>query len=372
MGYFPAVDPIPLPAPVWLFKALHTLTLVLHFFAVHLLVGGLAMATVWAFWGRRKRDSVLVDASGAVTNRLPTVMTYVVNLGVPPLLFAQVLYGRALYTSSVLIGAWWISVVALLMASYALLYYMSARVNSGRAAGWAGFISLLIIMKIGAIYTNNMSLMLRPTAWLEMYRLHPEGTHLASNDPTMLPRWLFMMLGSGAVSGLALMFLALKQTLTQEVRPFLQTWGGRMLAIMTVPQALVAVWVVKAEPEAVRTGLAAHGFYTGCAVLWFITALVMIGGGAMASLKRPAGWAFPSILALAAFLNVSAMVLYRDGIRDVALSVSGYDVWNRAVNTNWSTVILFVLLLVVAIVAVGWLISVLAKAKSAPESYALD
>ncbi len=28
-------------------------------------------------------------------------MTYVINLGVPPLLFAQVLYGRAIYTSSV-------------------------------------------------------------------------------------------------------------------------------------------------------------------------------------------------------------------------------------------------------------------------------
>ena len=36
--------------------------------------------------------------------RLTVVMTFVINLGVPPLLFAQVLYGRALYTSSVLIG----------------------------------------------------------------------------------------------------------------------------------------------------------------------------------------------------------------------------------------------------------------------------
>ncbi len=31
MGAFPAVDPIPLPAPVWLFVGLHSLTLVLHF-----------------------------------------------------------------------------------------------------------------------------------------------------------------------------------------------------------------------------------------------------------------------------------------------------------------------------------------------------
>ena len=58
-------------------------------------------------------------------HRLPTVMAFVINLGIPPLLFAQVLYGRALYTSSVLIGTYWISVILLLMASYYGLY-MSA------------------------------------------------------------------------------------------------------------------------------------------------------------------------------------------------------------------------------------------------------
>ena len=44
----------------------------------------------------------------ALARRLTVVMTFVINLAVPPLLFAQVLYGRALYTSSVLIGLYWI------------------------------------------------------------------------------------------------------------------------------------------------------------------------------------------------------------------------------------------------------------------------
>jgi hypothetical protein len=48
-----------------------------------------------------------------MARRLPIVMTYVINLGVPPLLFTQVLYGQALYTSSVLIGLWLISVIAI-------------------------------------------------------------------------------------------------------------------------------------------------------------------------------------------------------------------------------------------------------------------
>lgn len=41
MNAFPAVDPIPLPAPVWLLKLLHIVTLTLHFVAMETLLGGL-------------------------------------------------------------------------------------------------------------------------------------------------------------------------------------------------------------------------------------------------------------------------------------------------------------------------------------------
>src|SRR6202035_3642140 len=113
MQSFPAVDPIPLPAPIWLFKLLHIVTLSLHFVAVEMLLGGLLIAVVLSLF----QGSAHV-AARALARRLTVVMTYVITLGAPPLLFAQVLYGRALYTSSVLIGAWWISIIALLTLAY--------------------------------------------------------------------------------------------------------------------------------------------------------------------------------------------------------------------------------------------------------------
>ena len=116
---FPQVDPIPLPAPVWLFKLLEMLTVTLHFLAVYLLVAGLMAATVWAILGRRGSDSAMLNASGAIAQRMPVLMTFVINLGVPPLLFAQVLYGRAIYTSSILMGAYWI--VRYLLDQYPVL-----------------------------------------------------------------------------------------------------------------------------------------------------------------------------------------------------------------------------------------------------------
>jgi hypothetical protein len=50
MQAFPAVDPIPLPAPIWLFRLLHIVTLALHFVAVEMLLGGLLLAVVFSLF----------------------------------------------------------------------------------------------------------------------------------------------------------------------------------------------------------------------------------------------------------------------------------------------------------------------------------
>ena len=101
MHLYPAVDPIPLPAPIWLFKLLHIVTLALHFVAVEMLLGGLLLAVLLSLFSNSPLATV---TARALARRLTVVMTYVINLGVPPLLFAQVLYGRALYTPPPLIG----------------------------------------------------------------------------------------------------------------------------------------------------------------------------------------------------------------------------------------------------------------------------
>src|SRR5947209_10255280 len=182
MPSFPAVDPIPLPAPVWLFKLLHIITLSLHFVAVEMLLGGLLLAVVLSLYRGSPASRV---AASAIARRLTVVMTYVINLGVPPLLFAQVLYGRALYTSSVLIGAWWISVVALLTLTYWLLYRFSARLEAGRSAWGVGLSAWVLAGFIARLLSTNMTLMLRPEAWRQMYSASGAGIYLPNGDPTL-------------------------------------------------------------------------------------------------------------------------------------------------------------------------------------------
>ena len=367
MTAFPGVDPIPLPAPVWLFKLLNVVTLVLHFYAVHFLVGGLAVAIVWRALGKRRRAPALLTGSDEIVRRLPLVMTYVINLGIPPLLFTQVLYGRALYTSSVLIGFWWISVIFMIIFSYALLYSMAKRADTNRAWGWVALIALIVVLKVGMIYSSNMTLMLRPEVWSGMYAASTAGMHLPGGDPTIVPRWLYMMLASVGVTGLALMLLPTRLNADHPARTLLRTWGGRILAAFSAVQIAMGFWVYFAQPGAVRAGLSGSATYMFFIALWFATAVALIAAGWRSASRS--GYGLPIVCAAVSFVNVLAMVLVRDGIRDVSLKVHGLDVWDRTVVANWSTIILFLVLFVVAVGMVLWMGKVLITARRESEHY---
>ncbi len=228
MQAFPAVDPIPLPAPIWLFKLLHIVTLSLHFVAVEMLLGGLLLAVLFSLF-RGSPGSLVV--ARALARRLTVVMTYVINLGVPPLLFAQVLYGRALYTSSVLIGAYWISIILLLTVTYWLLYQFSGRLEAGRSAWWVGLSAWVLAGFIARLLSTNMTLMLRPEIWRQMYSASGAGVYLPTGDPTLTPRWLLMMTGGLFIAGLWLVYLAGRSTFTAEEKRFAGRVGGIIAAI---------------------------------------------------------------------------------------------------------------------------------------------
>ncbi len=224
MPSFPAVDPIPLPAPIWLLKLLHIVTLALHFVAVEMLLGGLLLAVLLSLF--RNSPASMVTAR-ALARRLTVVMTFVINLAVPPLLFAQVLYGRALYTSSVLIGLYWISIVGLLMLTYWLLYRFTARLEAGKSAWWIGLSAWLLAGSIARLLSTNMTLMLRPEVWRPMYSASAMGAYLPPRDPTLEPRWLLMMAGGLFIGGLWMVYLAGRSTFTAEEKSFLAGLGGK-------------------------------------------------------------------------------------------------------------------------------------------------
>jgi hypothetical protein len=365
MTTFPAVDPIPLPAPVWLFKILHVLTMALHFITVEMLLGGLAAALILnlASRGRGPAAGARLNASAALARRLPIVMTYVINLGVPPLLFAQVLYGRALYTSSVLIGIWWIAVIFLLIGCYWHIYRFTAKIEEGRRAWPMALISLGLALLISRIYSTNMTLMLHPEAWQQLYAASALGAQLPAVDPALMPRWLFMLVGGLAAGGLWMIWLAGQKSIEPEVRAYLSATGGRM-AVVTLPvQLFLAYQVLGAQPESIRQSLTSDIWFRSAALAWLAGAALLTLVAAWCAAARPTS-RLPGLLALVlGLVGMLGMATCRDVLRDVTLLSHGFNVWDRHVAANWPVISVFLLSFVAGLVCVGWLIAVFLRAK---------
>lgn len=370
MQSFPAVDPIPIPAPIWLLKLLHIVTLSLHFVAVEVLLGGLLLAVLLSLFRNSSNSMVLARA---IARRLTVVMMLVINLGVPPLLFAQVLYGRALYTSSVLIGVYWISIIAVLTLTYWLLYQFTGRLEAGKSAWWAGLSAWVLAGFIARLLSTNMTLMLRPEVWRQMYSASAAGVYLPTGDPTLTPRWLLMMAGGLFIGGLWLVYLSGRSTFTQEEKKFAAGLGGKVAAVFGLIYLAAGVWAAGVQPDVVKAGLATHPLYHFASFAGYGWLALVVVGVLLAAVagfgKVAAGWlAWGG--ALAALLIEITFVVYRDAVRDLTLLNKGYDVWDRVVVTNWSVVGLFLVLFVAGLGVVGWLISVVARAQKPMEGAA--
>lgn len=360
---FPALDPIPLPAPVWLFKILHGLTLTLHFAFLHMLIGGLVLVFAWNLVGHLTGNKGAVGASGVVAKKLTVITTYVINLGVPPLLFAQVLYGPALYTSSALIGAWWISVVLSIIVAYTILYRMAHLAEKGRSFWLWALVAMAPIGLVGKLFSTNMTLMLRPEVWLSMYAADAGGTTLPPHDPTMLPRFALMMVGSLALGALGTSLWATKAGVLDETRTFLRRWSGMAAAIALPFLFLIGAWALNSQPEAVRKALDASAYARNLSIGWIASVVLsFLAGVGLVVTARSRSALLPILGSATALGAVTCWTLLRDVVRDTTLALKGFDVWKAPEGTNWVVVILFIVSLVAGLGIMAWIGSIVRRA----------
>ena len=189
----------------------------------------------------------------------------------------------------------------------------------------------------------------------------------------MEPRWLMMMAGGFFIGGLWLVYLAGRSTFTADEKHFAAGLGGKLAAASGLVYLIAGLWAERVQPDAVKAGLATHSLYhwfayAGYGWLALVAVAVVVAGfaGFARLTANWIGWA----VALLALLVELTLVIYRDAVRDVSLLAKGFDVWNRVVVTNWSVVVLFLLLFVGGLGVVGWLISVVARAQKPMEGAA--
>lgn len=364
---FPNADPIPIPAPIWLMKVLGNLTLVLHFVAVQMIIGSLFLMIYFNAKGRAKQNSEELSTSFIVARRMPVIMTWVVNLGVPPLLFSQVMYGRLFYSSTVITAATWLSVIAMIMGAYWLLYRSVYNIERGKSAVWTGLGSLLLVIGVGRIYSMIMTLMLKPEVWQEMYAKTDSGLAVPPADPTLAPRWLFIMLGGLVFGGLWALIISNSAHFDAKIKAILRRAGGFSAAIGCVAQLFFGYQVFATQTPEIQTATMAMPLVKYSAFAFLAMAALAGILAAVQGARARTSAVTSSLNFLLAFLGLGGAVIFRDGLRDATLLPKGYDVWNRVEASNWQVIGLFLVLFVAGLGIVGWLLSVMKRATAVDE-----
>lgn len=342
MSLVPTPDTLPVAAGY--FELLLLLTFPLHLLFMNAMIGG----TVIALWAHFQRKPVHERLAYKIAQALPLLIAFTINFGVPPLLFVQVIYGHLIYSSSILMGIFWLSVIPILMTVYYAAYFYDFKFWS---LGRRGLPVLMaaggLMLAIGFLFSNNMTLMLVPDTW-RAYFGADSGTVLNLSEPTLWPRYLHMMIGATAIGGLSIACLGrLWQRDDPQVSELAKDIGLRLFAAATCVQILVGIWFLMALPADILLQFMGRN---ALASLVFMSALVCVVAVLFLAWKKALVWC-ASLSVVLLYLMTFMRAFVREGYLDNLFVTQLVET-----NQDFSPLALFVGTLVIGLILVGWML----------------
>lgn len=338
----PQADMIPVSWG-WL-QFLLLLTFPLHLLAMNAMVGGLAIGIVQHVKGGELQKKL----AHRIAVALPLVIAFVVNFGVAPLLFVQVLYGQFVYSSAVLMGIFWISIIPILIVGYYGAYLYDFKFKSlGMFGPVIAVVVFGLLLLIGFFFSNNMLLMSLPDHFSE-YFAHKNGTLLVVDHVTFWPRYLHMMCGALAVGGLFVGLLGrFRKTADLELAAHCERLGLRTFLVLTLVNVVFGFWYLLSLPN--QQMMFFMGGNMGATVALFVALLAVIGA-VFVAYKKMFWLAF-----FHAVLIVVLMTFLRSWLRSDYLS-EYFTLDQLQVVPQYSPLIMFLVTLVGGLACIGWLL----------------
>lgn len=193
--------PLALPMPEWFLVGVLVVSFLVHILFVDMMVGGVLLTLWFEIKGLKNKD---YDTLAHEISRTVTVnKSMAVVLGVAPLLAINTLYTVYFYSANALTGLMWIMIIPLVIVAFLLTY---AHKYSWELLAGNKSLHLLIIGAaalvfsfIPFIFLTNVNLMLFPEKWGTVH-----GFLSAMMLPNVLPRYLFFMMATLAITSLFL------------------------------------------------------------------------------------------------------------------------------------------------------------------------
>ena len=292
-----------------------------------------------------KNESAL---TAGIAKKLPYIIAFAINMGIAPLLFIQVIYGHFFYVSSVLMAVYWLSIIVLLLVAYYSAYIYDFKYEAlGSARTLFIGVTVLILLFIAFLFTNNLTLMLHPETWKKYFE-NASGTILNLSDPTLIPRYLHFVTASVAVGGLFIALTARFNALKGKEERRAQTdTGMRWFCYATLAQMIIGLWFFMSLPSDIMTlFMGGNGFYS-------IVFLVGISGAVLSVILGFKRRLLPTVISLTG--TVILMVLLRDFVRRAYLDPY-FSLSSLKVIPQYSSLILFLSCFVIGLAVVGFIL----------------
>jgi hypothetical protein len=365
----PLPDILPQPAPSLLLNALLQLTFFLHVLAMNVVLGGSILALHWRVSRPAGDAAVRARFLELFDKALPVALAATVTLGVAPLLFVQVLHGRLLFTSSILMGWLWLGLVPLVIGAYYGAYALaSGRGSAGSRAALTAAVALLASLA-AFVQVTNATRSLRPDTFASVHAADPRGLTANLGDPTFWPRYLHVLLGAVAVAALV---VALAGAARRGADPELGQWARRhgmtVFAVASAVNVFVGLLFLIALPRTILIRMVGGGDALSLGLLagGIVLAVAVAGAALLALGARDADGAARWVGVLLV-PTLAVMLLMRDDLRRLTVRHAGLDA-PVAVVPQWGPFAVFAACLAAAVVTIAWMVKALAAGRAGKEA----
>ncbi|PLW99060.1 MAG: hypothetical protein C0593_04165 [Marinilabiliales bacterium] len=302
--FIPQADHIPVGWG-W-FEVLLILTFVLHLILMNFIVGG-SLIAVW--------ETIRGKKTLKAGNNIPLLIALTINLGVPPLLFVQVLYGHLFYSSSVVMALPWILIIPILIFAYYAAYIFVKQMDKRPVLSkTALFISTAFMLYIGFMWVNNSTLSITPERW-SVYFTNMKGSNLNLSEPTLIPRFLHFMVAAVSIAGLGKALWAhFSKKMSDEERQADLKSGLKIFAWGTMVQVAIGTWFWLSQPRDIwMLFMGKSLFHTVLMGISWLLAITMILAAMRKKLWSSVIMAFV-IIVIMAIMRELIRIAYLDGI----------------------------------------------------------
>jgi len=247
---------LPIPAPLGLMELLIILTFIIHILFVNFTVSLVTGAVGLEIAGKVKKSAFLDKMAKSCSFHASIHKSIAVVMGVAPLLIISVIYTQYFYSSTILIGKIWISVIPLLIIAFLLLYLYKFTwdkwQNKKALHILVGFAAMLILLYIPLIFIVNITSMLYPDKWGEVQGFFPSLLYY----PQIWQRYLHFILASLATGGFYVFlfyeYKSRKKGGLEDYEQSLKLFGAKVSLWITVVQLIAGFILLFAFKPEVR------------------------------------------------------------------------------------------------------------------------